>query len=306
MHGSIATLLESVRIHEAQNAGNVTVFPLSRSAGDGPDYLSLDEAIARGWLVISERSEGGHVPELLAENNAPQAVLIVSGDELVGARQNRILNVSILLKSGSKVVVPVSCSEKGRWHYTSRTFRSSKFMSSPSLRKKKMETVTRSIRLDSSRRSDQHEIWNRIDEESKRMGVRSKTGAYSDILESRKANFDEMLTRFPLVPGQTGMIVFAGLQPLLFEYISKPAVYARIHKKALSGCLLDAVHLPGNDSGPISTREVIDGLRACEDSEHRAIGDGIEIRFQSPRTEGAALVVDDEPVHMVSCWELSI
>ena len=43
-----------------------------------------------------EVSKEGDVPNLPFENHGNSKVLLVDGDELVGAKQNRIINLSIL------------------------------------------------------------------------------------------------------------------------------------------------------------------------------------------------------------------
>jgi hypothetical protein len=39
------------------------------------------------------------------------------GEQLVGAKQNRILNMTVLVAAETEVTIPVSCVERGRWGY---------------------------------------------------------------------------------------------------------------------------------------------------------------------------------------------
>ena len=60
------------------------------------------------------------MPELVVENPLDERVLLYDGEELVGAKQNRILNVSVLVEAKSALTIPVSCVEQGRWSHVSR------------------------------------------------------------------------------------------------------------------------------------------------------------------------------------------
>ena len=57
---------------------------------------SLEEALADGTVKVTEVSAAGHVPELRVKNSGATPVLILDGEELVGAKQNRIVNVTVL------------------------------------------------------------------------------------------------------------------------------------------------------------------------------------------------------------------
>ena len=114
-----------LNIKERISYGNLTVFPLRIEDPRNPDYLTLDQALEARVVRIKEVSKHGSVPELLVENSGVQPVLLLDGEELVGAKQNRVLNVTILVPGKAKILVPVSCVEGGRWHHTSPDFRTS-------------------------------------------------------------------------------------------------------------------------------------------------------------------------------------
>src|SRR4030042_597920 len=101
---------------------NMGVFPLFTSINDSPKYLTLKEALEKNLLTITEVSQGGSVPELKVLNRGGIPVLLLDGEELAGAKQNRVLNTTILLKEDSETVIPVSCSAQRRWPYASTPF----------------------------------------------------------------------------------------------------------------------------------------------------------------------------------------
>jgi hypothetical protein len=82
----------------------------------------LDAALTGGAIRITEITEAGHVPEIRVRNDAERPVLIIDGEELVGAKQNRTVNISILVAAHADLHVPVTCVAAGRWRARSNAF----------------------------------------------------------------------------------------------------------------------------------------------------------------------------------------
>src|SRR5512137_2174245 len=115
----------NVRVGDPIRHQALSVFPLFDGFQAPVEYLLSDEGIGSGTVTVEEVSEAGSVPDLLVENKGDVRVLFLEGEELVGAKQNRILNTSVLIAAHSRVKIPVSCVEAGRWRYRSRLFGSS-------------------------------------------------------------------------------------------------------------------------------------------------------------------------------------
>ena len=79
------------------------MFPFTGLAGQSIDYLTLDEAHKDGSASVSEVSASGSVPDLRFLNNGDKPVFLLDGEELLGAKQNRILNLSILVPERKKM-----------------------------------------------------------------------------------------------------------------------------------------------------------------------------------------------------------
>jgi hypothetical protein len=114
----------AIRVGAPIRHESLAVFPLFPAARDEVDYILSDRAIESGAVTVEEIDEAGSVPDLSVENKGDVRVLFLEGEELVGAKQNRVLNTSLLIAARSKTKVPVSCVERGRWGYSSRTFQS--------------------------------------------------------------------------------------------------------------------------------------------------------------------------------------
>src|SRR6185295_3448965 len=133
-----------------------------------------------------EISEGGSVPELRFENKGDTSVLLVDGDELHGARQNRILNLTMLVPAHTRLPIPVSCVEQGRWAYTSRHFRSAKRTLFAKARASKMAQVSAALSRTGARSSDQRAVWDHIAAKFERLEAVSGTAAMSDLYDQQQ------------------------------------------------------------------------------------------------------------------------
>jgi hypothetical protein len=113
-------------------------------------------------------------------------VLIIDGEELVGAKQNRIVNTTILVPGDSTIVIPVSCVEQGRWSYKSPVFSSEDRIMSSNLRAMKSKQVNYSVREERSFQSDQGAIWHEISNKAKRHDAPSPSMNMGEIYEKEK------------------------------------------------------------------------------------------------------------------------
>ena len=100
--------------------GGVTLFPVFSRNAYGPRYQLIDEALGCGAVSIEEKGSGS-VPVLMLVNKSEQMVLVTYGDEFIGGKQNRIVNVTVLIPAKSVIDLPVSCVEQGRWHNVARS-----------------------------------------------------------------------------------------------------------------------------------------------------------------------------------------
>jgi hypothetical protein len=149
---TLSATLDRLAIGAPQIFRNLAMVPLAGPVNGDAGYLTLDEALEARLSRVTEVSEGGHVPELAFDNVAHKPVLLVDGEDLVGARQNRILNITILVGAGKKIMIPVSCVEAGRWATLTREFRSEQRNLYAGLCAKKMEQVSFSMKQSGARR----------------------------------------------------------------------------------------------------------------------------------------------------------
>ncbi len=159
MQHLIAEYIEGIAVARPQAHKNLTVFPLVSGRVLELDYLTLDEALDQDVIDVLELDEQGSVPELKVTNRADTMILILDGEELVGARQNRIVNTTILIAGRDTLVIPVSCVEQGRWSWQSKKFFSQRRVMSPGMRADKSIQVHHSLKVSGKYHSDQGAVW---------------------------------------------------------------------------------------------------------------------------------------------------
>lgn len=222
----------------------LTAFPLLSHEPVELPYAPLTDAIAAGTLSVTEVGEGS-VPELVAKNVGETDVLVLDGEQLVGAKQNRMASRSLLLPRGRVTRLPVSCIERGRWRFDRRDFRSSSYHSPGRVRRKVRDLEARLARAKTVAADDlaraQSDVWSEIGALSKGLGARSPTDALDEVSETVRPGIEDESGRFALVEGQVGLLAFAGGAPLSLDVIGGRDLYARVHERLVRGYLLDAL-----------------------------------------------------------------
>jgi hypothetical protein len=146
MQHIVRDYLEQAKVGRKQSYKNLAIFPLLANYALKLEYHLLDEALAEGLMEVIEVDSEGSVPDLKVRNISPEMIMILDGEELVGAKQNRIVNTTILIQGNSVILIPVSCVEQGRWSYNSPTFYSEQRIMPSRLRAMKAEQVHASVR----------------------------------------------------------------------------------------------------------------------------------------------------------------
>lgn len=111
----LQALIDRITVGTPTHYRGLTVFPLLlRGAGFRLNALTLDEALARGELIVREWGRG-QVRQVEMHNVSRRHVFVLEGEVLAGGYQDRIAAEDILLAPGQRVRVPVYCAERGRW-----------------------------------------------------------------------------------------------------------------------------------------------------------------------------------------------
>jgi hypothetical protein len=298
----INELIGQIETGAALTSGRLTMSPLFAAHAASTSYLTLDEALASGAAEVGEVSEQGQVPELLFRNRGAKPVLLLDGEELIGAKQNRVLNLSILAPADAEIRIPVSCVEARRWGYRSRGFRSSDRAHHARGRAAKLRQVSETMSSSGGRSSDQHAVWDELARTSEGFGIRSETAAMSDIFEQRRASIDDHVARLTPQARQVGAIFAVDGKIVGMDLFADPAICAKLMPKLVRSYALGAIgeNRSTDHSKPFfkDVPELLNSLGLQEPQRFPAVGLGEDWRIQGDHIQAAAIVLDGRAVHL--------
>jgi len=296
----ITAWISALEPGESQTHENMTVFPFPLLTSGGPRYISLSAALRKQSVVVTEVDQSGSVPELKVINKGDLPVLLLDGEELAGAKQNRVLNTTILVPKMSELIIPVSCTEAGRWSWSSPEFIESKVVMSRYIRKAKLEDVTLSLKEDRGFASDQKAVWNEIDDLHRKAGTKSASGSMEDSFTGRQKDLDAYLKAFPLRENQSGMLVVLNGKAAGADVITRTEAYADLHDKLIRSYAMDAL-LDKPNLEPLHTG-MWDTFRkaalACRTETYDSAGHGKDHRLSGNNVVGSALTYRGACIHL--------
>lgn len=296
----MSLMLPKLRVGEPVRHEALSVFPLFAESCGQVGYRLSDEALSDQSVLVEEISQGGSVPDLLVENKGDLRVLFLEGEELVGAKQNRILNTSVLIPAHTKITIPVSCVEQGRWRYKSRYFGVSGSHSPSKLRRALKSSVSRSVKENRGHTSDQGEVWKEVGALHAAHQVASGTGAMSDAFETHKDRIASFKDKLKYVEGASGLAVAIGEQVVSVDLFDKPSTCRKVWDRLLSGVVFDALEAgaTGQHASVTAVEQLLGLVGDLPWEPSASVGEGQEFRAESSRGDYAsALVFEGAVVH---------
>ncbi|GAB4244276.1 MAG: hypothetical protein OHK0028_22580 [Deltaproteobacteria bacterium] len=301
------TTLADLEIGNPKTVLNLVTVPLSGNPASTLEYLLIDEALEAKKVIVEEISEGGSVPELRMTNFSNQVVLVVDGTELIGAKQNRIVNASFLIPPESVTKLPVSCVEQGRWRYQGREFRASRHYSPHSIRRDNVMFHKTTLKERRGYASDQGKVWASVADMSHKMEAPTMTGAMNDVLEQKKASIDEYGKGIALEGPETGAAFFVNGIFKGVDLFDRSATFGKMFPKMLSGVAVEAMMAQGERLSARRTktdeeaREYVKRILAEVGKslfeKYEPVGVGEDWRYDAKRSFGKALHYGPDLIH---------
>lgn len=302
MISDLAEYFKSIEFGQLNQYKKMGMLPIFTNKKSDIQYFTLTEALKANAIDITEIDEKGAVSELKVKNRSEIPVLILDGEELIGAKQNRIVNTSILLKENCETIIPVSCVEQGRWNYVSKEFQNSDRLASHKIRNVKTVSVNKSVENSGNFNSDQLAVWNEINKLENRTEVHSPTSAMGDIYDTFTEDLENYVKKFEITDGQRGLLVFINGEIRGLDVVSNESAYRILHEKLIKSYAMDSISQKDDAKMKLEmniegVNKFIDEIVRSSEYKSKSVGYGFDHRFASDSYTGSVVVFKKEVIH---------
>lgn len=282
-------------------SGPLTVFPiLDGSLGPG-DYMLLADAVEAGLAKVTEKNKRGDIPLIQIHNRGKQPLLGIQGEEYIGAKQNRTLNISVLVGPG-KTRIPVTCVESGRWDTGPVTFAAGSY-ETMDLRAMKTAGIHMSSKTigDKLRKfhADQGKVWDSVRRSSALHRVSSPTMAMFDIYSSKDVSnsLDDITSGIELPNQTSGAVIGIGGRVVACDLLENSVVFSRIWPRLLRSYALSAIGTEGLRPSAEAAESFVSKPRRKTPHATPSVGLGEDVRWEAKDFLSNALVWQDRYLH---------
>lgn len=290
---AVAHYLNNIKVGDAIEYRNLRIFPIiAHITLSMQRYITLDEAVDKGWLKIKEVGEG-QVNFVEVKNNGNKMVFIMTGEMISGAKQDRMIKEDVLLPPKSKWIrVPVYCVEHGRWVQVAPEFKSSRLL------------VPNALRQRAKISESQSEIWEEIAESQDVLGIASGTGTVKANYEDAKVQkeIDEYAAQLKTVPelskSTIGVVVTTGNRIICVDIFANNGLLNTLWAKLIKSYAMDALSGGKGTVSRNAIEEFIDAFKSARYVSTGTPGLGQLIKIESDFGKGSVLVYKTAVVHL--------
>ena len=245
--------------------GSVEFQPLKFLFKNKPKNLkSIDQLFDEDLVSIEEIGLDGRVEEVNVKNYSKDFLFVTDGEAIVGAKQNRIAERSVVVAPYFSQRIPVKCVEQYRWGYKEGTeFAKSDFVLHPKAREEKAELLKKG-----ENNKIQNAVWDNIECLSAKHEVECNSMNLGDILDNSKKYYDfDYFDRVRELEFNAYIVSGAGRTFIEFFYDNE--VCKRHVKKSIKGWMADNDDI--TKSTKINKEEVVKSFIKSEWTEEESI-----------------------------------
>src|SRR6202162_4127244 len=246
-----------LRIEAPFESRNLSIYVVRGEQTDNRRYVTLDEAMRAGSVVIRERGTGSgqeraEVNELESENKSGEWLFLQAGDVIEGGKQDRTIAIDVAIAPGS-APQPISafCVEHGRW--TARSASGMAFSRNTAI------AGSGELKMKIQGEKSQSGVWAEVAagsakasalvraDPSRPAEALSTTGTFNAIVENREIRSPRADYVTPLLPrleqsrDAIGIVVAVNGEIAAADIYGSPALFHQLARKLVESYALEAL-----------------------------------------------------------------
>lgn len=226
---------------------NMTIVPVSTSrTGPFEQFTLLEDGLSKKSLRVRElagQSDQAQVNAVEVKNSGPLAAFVLSGEMILGGKQDRIMaNDTVVPNDDKWHRVEVFCVEQGRWKGRKMRFDEGSALAHGNLRKAALS-------------GNQSSVWAEVQRKNAEHGTSNSTQTYrrtvqNEELRERIAKYrGELARQLPDAP-LTGLVFAINGKTRVADLFGNPLLFADLQEKLLSAYVLEAIEHQVDPNAP--------------------------------------------------------
>ena len=282
------SILENIELSEPVFLRNLRVYPIQGSASTSIEISAISEILQQQSGEFREL-DPPDINRIAFDNKGNKPVLMLDGEEIVGAMQNRIIADSILVTARSTIDIPVICAEEGRWNAIGE-FRTG-YCSYPSIR----AILSRRGKKENGL---QKRVWKEIERKLTATKTLSTTSSMHDIYNNLEDEVTRYVEGFESLNHDTiGFVGVAGNRILGCDLFLNPATYHKFEQQLIRSYALDAIEQRKSSATQVDTAVFLESIKnslekkKTSDKHHH-------FSLKEERYSGQGLIHDGRMIHL--------
>lgn len=241
--------------------GNLAVYPVYLAGGGEKmgDVLTMAEAAETGKFKIAEMEEGAEVNTLEVHNDTDKYVVMLAGEMIRGAKQDRIISYDTVIPPGGKFDVDAFCVEAGRWNEVSTHFSYAK------------EMAPSAVRGTAQGNRDQGEVWAEVSKVNAQRGAVTETDTLTasydnEDFQAEVKEYEKALKDLAKNKDVVGVVVVAEGEVRAGDVFANHDLLAAVWPQLLTSYAMDAA-LAGDLGEVPAASEISAYLAQLEEAE---------------------------------------
>jgi len=227
----------------------------------------------------------------------------MDGEYLFGAKQDRTVNLSVLVPGNTIINLPVSCVEAGRWSAPRKnSFNSYDKLHFAKAKAARHASVSRSLNELNIAESNQREVWDDIRRKEATMRQHSQTHSMKSLYQCNERKLDIISKTLNADDKQIGSLFCLNNEVIGFDIFSSPDLHKFYSPMITKSVAIDSLEMPGKLEKPPremlkEAQRFLDAVKGLGEKKFDSVGLGSVFRGFSKYITASSLVFKETDIH---------